>query len=102
SQAVQQIEVVHDAEEGLVGDDLAAEGDDERLAAQRVNVRRGGADPWHEQFRVESHRSVRCVALRRCRITPNGEMPTIFIAPAIREESIEFPGDTQCGVESPI
>src|SRR5438128_11258392 len=29
-------------------------------------------------------------------------MPTIFIAPAIREESIEFPGDTQCGVESHI
>ena len=55
-QAVQQIEVVDDTEKGFVGDDLAAETDDERLAAQGVDVRRSGADPWYEQFRVESHR----------------------------------------------
>jgi len=30
------------------------------------------------------------------------EMPTIFIVLAMRAESIEFPVDTQCGIESPI
>ena len=49
AQAVQQVEVVHDAEERVVGDDLAAESDDERLAAKRVHVRRGSADPVHER-----------------------------------------------------
>ena len=48
AEAVQQVEVVDDAEKRVVGDDFAAEGDDERLAAQRVNVRRGRTDPLHE------------------------------------------------------
>ena len=49
AEAVQQVEVVDDAEERVVGDDLAAERDDERLAAERVDVRRRRADPVHER-----------------------------------------------------
>ena len=49
AEAVQQVEVVDDAEERVVGDDFAAEGDDERLAAKRVDVGRGRADPVHER-----------------------------------------------------
>src|SRR6185437_1105611 len=49
AQALQQIEVMHDAEEGFVGDDLAAESDDEGLATKRMDIGRGRADPLHER-----------------------------------------------------
>ena len=49
AEAVQQVEVVDDAEERVVGDHFAAERDDERLAAKRMHVRRRGADPVHER-----------------------------------------------------
>jgi hypothetical protein len=48
TEAVQEVQVVHDAEKALVGDDFAAEGDDQRLAAESVYVRRGGAYPRNE------------------------------------------------------
>ena len=51
AEAVQQVQVVDDAEERVVGDDLAAERDDERPAAERVDVRRRRADPLHERAR---------------------------------------------------
>ena len=51
AEAVQQVEVVDDAEERVVGDDLAAERDDERPAAERVDVRRRRADPLDERAR---------------------------------------------------
>ncbi len=51
AEAVQQVEVVDDAEERLVGDDLAAEGDDEGPAAEGVDVRRRQPDPLHERAR---------------------------------------------------
>ena len=46
AEAVQQVQVVDDAEERLVGDDLAAERDDERPAAKRVDVRRRRRIHW--------------------------------------------------------
>jgi hypothetical protein len=49
AEAVQQIQIVHDAQEGVVRDDLSAEGDDERLPAKGVHVRRRGPDPVHER-----------------------------------------------------
>ena len=51
AEAVQQVEVVDDAEERVVGDDLAAERDHERLAAERVDVGRRRADPLDERAR---------------------------------------------------
>ena len=48
AQALQQVEIVDDAEEGVVGDDFSAERDDEGLAAKRVNIGRCGTDPLHE------------------------------------------------------
>ena len=68
AEAVQQVEVVDDAEERLVGDDFAAERDDERLAAERVDVRRRRADPVHERAHrrgVRGGRGVECGAHRR-------------------------------------
>jgi len=49
AEAMQQVQVVDDAEERIVGDNLAAERDDERLAAKRIHVRRGRTDPVHER-----------------------------------------------------
>src|SRR6476469_2218117 len=57
AQALQQVEVMNDAEEGLVGDDLAAESDDEGLATKRMDVGRGRADPLHERA---CRRRMRC------------------------------------------
>src|SRR5439155_25450074 len=51
AEAVQQVEVVDDAEEGVIGDDLAAESDHKSLAAKRVYVRRGRAYPLNERAR---------------------------------------------------
>ena len=51
AEAVQQVEVVDDAEKRVVGDDLAAERDDEGPAAERVDVRRRRADPLDERAR---------------------------------------------------
>ena len=48
AEAVQEIEVVHDAEKGVVGDDLSAECNHESLAAKGVDVRRGRSYPLHE------------------------------------------------------
>ena len=48
AEAVQEIEVVHDAQKRVVGDDLSAERNHESLAAKSVNVRRGRAYPLHE------------------------------------------------------
>ena len=90
AEAVQQVQIVHDAEEGLVGDDLATEGDDDRPAAQRVNVRRRGADPRHERLRIESHRHPWRGAGRSCGRSAGRELPAIFIASATGAESSEF------------
>ena len=49
AEAVQQVQVVDDIQEALVRDDLAAESDHERLVAERVHVRRRGADPVDER-----------------------------------------------------
>ena len=51
AQAVQQVEVVDNAEKCLIGDHFATEGDDERLAAKGMDVRGGGANPLHEGAR---------------------------------------------------
>ena len=64
AEAVQQVEVVDDAEERVVGDDLAAERDDERLAAKRVDVRRRRADPLDERARGRGMRGRRGVGRR--------------------------------------
>src|ERR1700730_17865821 len=48
AETVQEIEVVHDTQKGVVGDDLSAKRNHESLAAKSVNVRRGGAYPLHE------------------------------------------------------
>ena len=65
AEAVQQVEVVDDAEERVVGDDLAAERDDEGLAAERVDVGRRRADPLDERARrrgMRGRRGVRVAA----------------------------------------
>ena len=49
AEAVQQVQVVDDAEERVVGHDFAAERDDERPAAECVDVRGRRADPVHER-----------------------------------------------------
>src|SRR3984893_18845589 len=49
AEAVQKVEVVDDAQKGVVGDDLSANRDHESLAAKSVNVRRGRAYPLHER-----------------------------------------------------
>ena len=59
TEAVQQVQVVDDAEERLVSDHLAAECDDERLAAERVDVGRGQPDPLDERARGRGMRG-RC------------------------------------------
>jgi hypothetical protein len=51
AQAVQQVEVVDDAEERVVGDDLAAERDHEGLVSERVDVGRRRTNPLHEAAR---------------------------------------------------
>src|SRR5438552_6443187 len=51
AEAVQKIEVVDDAQKGVVGDDLSAKRDHESLAAKSVNVWRGRAYPLHERPR---------------------------------------------------
>ena len=51
AEAVQQVQVVDDAEKRVVGDDFAAERDDEGLPAKRVDVGRRGADPLDERAR---------------------------------------------------
>ena len=67
AEAVQQVEVVDDAEKRVVGDDFAAERDDERLAAERVDVRRRRADPLDERARGRRMRGRRGVGIRRHR-----------------------------------
>jgi hypothetical protein len=49
AEAVEQVEIVDDAEERFVGDDFAAECDDESLAAERVYIGRRRANPVHER-----------------------------------------------------
>jgi hypothetical protein len=49
AEAVEQVQIVDHAEERFVRHDLAAEGDDERLVAERVDVRRSRTDPVHER-----------------------------------------------------
>src|SRR5256714_13535060 len=51
AEAVQKVEVVDDAQKGVVGNDLSAKRDHESLAAKSVNVRRGRAYPLHERPR---------------------------------------------------
>ncbi len=67
AEAVQQVEVVDDAEERVVGDHLAAERDDERPAAERVDVRRRRADPLDERARGRGMDGRRGVRIRRHR-----------------------------------
>jgi hypothetical protein len=45
---MQQIEIVDDAEKLVVRNDFAPECDDERLAAEGMDVRRSRPDPVHE------------------------------------------------------
>ena len=45
----QQVDVVNDTEKRIVGDDFAAKRDDERLAAKRVHIGRGRANPMDER-----------------------------------------------------
>ena len=45
SGGVEQIEIVRKHRELAVGNDLTAEGDDKGLAAERMEIRRGGAEP---------------------------------------------------------
>jgi hypothetical protein len=49
AEAVQQVEIVDDAEERVVRHHFAAEGNDERLAAERVDVGSRRADPLDER-----------------------------------------------------
>jgi hypothetical protein len=49
AQAVQQVEVVDDAQEFLVGNHFAAERNDERLASKRMHVGRSGANQMDER-----------------------------------------------------
>jgi hypothetical protein len=51
AETVQQVEVMDDAEECIVGDDLAAKGDDQRLAAQTMNIGSRRTNPLHERAR---------------------------------------------------
>ena len=51
TETVQQVQIVDDAEKGFVGDDFAAKGDHQRLAAQRVDVGGGRTNPLHEGAR---------------------------------------------------
>src|SRR5271154_2067919 len=51
AEAVQKIQVVNDAQECVVCDHFAAEGDDEGLAAKRMNIRCSGTYPLHERPR---------------------------------------------------
>ena len=43
AEAVQQVEIVDDVQEALVGNDFAAERDDERLVAKRVDIKGAAA-----------------------------------------------------------
>ena len=67
AEAVQQIQVVDDAEKRVVRDDFAAEGDDERLAAERVDIRRRRADPLDERARGRGMGGRGGVGIRRHR-----------------------------------
>src|ERR1700682_3253801 len=48
AEAVQEVQVVHDAQKRVVGDDLSAKRNHEGLAAEGMNVGRGRAYPLHE------------------------------------------------------
>jgi hypothetical protein len=67
AEAVQQVQIVDDAEKRVVGDDFTAKGDDERLAAKRVNVGRRGADPLNERARSRRMSGRRGIGIRRHR-----------------------------------
>jgi len=55
----------------------------------------------HEQM-IQNAQGVPHERLDDIRVVPDHGNADDFHCPAIRAESIEFPGDTQCGVESPI
>ena len=67
AEAVQEVEVVDDAEKRVVGDDFASERDDEGLAAKRVDIRRRRADPLDERARGRGMGGRGCGWIRRHR-----------------------------------
>ena len=71
-EAVQQIEVVDNAEKRVVGDNLAAEGDHESLAAERMDIRRGEPDPLDERARGRRVSGRRGVGQGRHRVASEG------------------------------
>ena len=60
-EAVQQVEIVNDAEKRVVGHHFAAERDDERLAAERVDIRRRRANPVDERAHRRGIDGRRCI-----------------------------------------
>jgi hypothetical protein len=48
AEAGEQVQVMRERDERAVSDDLAAEGDDKSAPAERVDIRRGGAEPAYE------------------------------------------------------